>query len=680
MNFLYPNFLWAFLVLAIPILIHLFNLKRYKTHYFSNIRFLQQVEQQTKSTQKLRRILILLSRMLAFAFLVLAFAHPYFNSDNKPTKNTLLSIYIDNSHSMQAQGTEGELLSQARESVKEIIENAPLGAQFIIATNQLSGVEKQAISKIQAIEKVEKIDYFPVGKDLETVIRWQQGLDENQNYQHFLISDFQKNRTSKTAKIGKTKGQIQLIKLSPQSANNVSVDSVWFASPIQKINAENQLFIRIKNPSEEKIEGVDVNVEVGTFKKSFKVDIPKNGQKITSVRYKEKTLGWKSGSVKISDALLQFDNHFYFSYEVKNKSNVLLIQENSKIKNARIAIELEKFYELTTKEKGQVGLSDFSHQDLVILDGLNEISSGMKNYLINFSKTGGSIALFPGNTPKINEWNQLLTALKLPLITSKTSSGTQIKALNHTSDFVKGIVKKQDKNVQFPLISNAFRSNSKESLGTPIIVMKNGQPLLFQNNTTGNSFMFYSSTSPQWSKLLDDALYPTILLRICELSQRKTPLYLTIGEQNAFPIYTKKTINTPHLISKELDVIPEINRLFGVPFISLAQQNNAHFSSGIYQLNQENEKIAEIALNYGNKESELSYLELEKVKNSLVQMGISPQNINGISSSEIPNMKSLTQKPTPLWKIFIILSIIFVLAEMILVLFWKKHKVNENSN
>ena len=43
MKFLYPEFLWALTVLAIPILIHLFNFKRYKTLYFSSLNFIKHV-------------------------------------------------------------------------------------------------------------------------------------------------------------------------------------------------------------------------------------------------------------------------------------------------------------------------------------------------------------------------------------------------------------------------------------------------------------------------------------------------------------------------------------------------------------------------------------------------------------------------------------------------------------
>ncbi|MEM7110170.1 MAG: BatA domain-containing protein, partial [Bacteroidota bacterium] len=43
MIFLNPGFLYALIVLAIPIIIHLFNFRRTRKIYFSNTRFLRKV-------------------------------------------------------------------------------------------------------------------------------------------------------------------------------------------------------------------------------------------------------------------------------------------------------------------------------------------------------------------------------------------------------------------------------------------------------------------------------------------------------------------------------------------------------------------------------------------------------------------------------------------------------------
>ena len=76
MEFLYPGFLLALLALAIPIILHLFYFRRFKKVYFTNVRFLKEVKEQTSARSKLRNLLVLLMRLLAVAMLVFAFAQP----------------------------------------------------------------------------------------------------------------------------------------------------------------------------------------------------------------------------------------------------------------------------------------------------------------------------------------------------------------------------------------------------------------------------------------------------------------------------------------------------------------------------------------------------------------------------------------------------------------------------
>src|SRR5438552_18471731 len=111
MQFYYPAFLIALLTLVIPVIIHLFNFRRYKTVYFSNVRFLKEIKEETDSRSKLKHLLVLASRLLALAFLVFAFAQPYIpNKRNQvSTGKKFVSIYIDNSFSMNAMSSGASL-------------------------------------------------------------------------------------------------------------------------------------------------------------------------------------------------------------------------------------------------------------------------------------------------------------------------------------------------------------------------------------------------------------------------------------------------------------------------------------------------------------------------------------------------------------------------------------------
>ena len=271
MNFLYPGFLWAFAVLIIPVIIHLFNFKRYKTIYFSSLTFVRHVDQQTKSTQKLKHILILISRLLAFIFLVLAFAQPYFSSDSsKASKGTpIIAMYIDNSFSMQARGSEGELLSEARENARSIIDKSAVDTRFIIGTNDMSGMEEHFLSRIEAYEKLDKINLSPISRSVKEIVDWQTEIlrtEESANSksatQYVFFSDFQKNNPLKNNSYSVDNLSIYPVQLKPENESNIYIDSVWFSSPIHKKNTTTEINIRIGNHGKTLLENVEVQLEI----------------------------------------------------------------------------------------------------------------------------------------------------------------------------------------------------------------------------------------------------------------------------------------------------------------------------------------------------------------------------------------------------------------------------------
>ena len=90
-----PKLLYALFAIAIPIIIHLFNLRRHKKIYFSSIRFLKQIKEDNKKQSELKNKLILLSRILAITFLVFGFAKPYIPADSRIKPDEII-LYIDN--------------------------------------------------------------------------------------------------------------------------------------------------------------------------------------------------------------------------------------------------------------------------------------------------------------------------------------------------------------------------------------------------------------------------------------------------------------------------------------------------------------------------------------------------------------------------------------------------------
>ncbi|MEY2739096.1 MAG: hypothetical protein RL259_1005, partial [Bacteroidota bacterium] len=122
MQFKHPEILYFLFLLVIPILVHLFQLRRFKKEYFTNVKLLKELQTQTRKSSKIKKWLLLATRLLLLTCLIIAFAQPYFENEKTVKKGNDLIILLDNSFSMQAKGPKGELLKR---SVQELLEELP---------------------------------------------------------------------------------------------------------------------------------------------------------------------------------------------------------------------------------------------------------------------------------------------------------------------------------------------------------------------------------------------------------------------------------------------------------------------------------------------------------------------------------------------------------------------------
>lgn len=672
MKFLYPEFLWALTVLAIPIAIHLFNFKRYKTLYFSSLKFIKHVDQQTKSTQKLKHLLILISRLLAFIFLILAFAQPYFSSskDELNSKKPIYCFYLDNSFSMQARGPEGELLSEAREKAKEIVQKSPLDTRFIIGTNEMSGREERLLNRREALEKLDAITLSPLTRQLSQVTRWQRellekSLDEESKTKvnYFLFSDFQKD---KSAQLQKDTRDVVFYptRMVPEKTGNCYIDSVWFSAPVHKTGQNNTLNIRVMNANPEPIENLEITIKIDGYAKTVFVNAPANKKLVTAVTYADKSKGWKSGSINVADESVFFDDTYFLSYEVIEHTNVLVINAEDAVSGAHVIYEINEAYQCTVKKVTEVTGNDFEQKDLVVINGANSFPSGIQSYLEAFSASGGSIALFPGRTPVSSDWNQFLTKYKLPGLGSGVSTGNRIKALTYSDPFFNGVFDEKSPNINLPGVSKTFRAIKSDTRSSDLILLQNGLPLLSYVKNKGNIFMFYSSVHEDFGSISKDVLFTTILLRMAELAKRQQPIAMTIGSAAEFPVYKEISGDQAfHIKGADIDIIPQSVSVSGVNYLSLNKLDNyAQLLAGNYDITT-TEPVGKISLNYNRSESELNYLTPNEIKTLFGE--------NEFRYNEISNSSELStgdiDKPFSYWKICIVLTLIFVCSEMLLV-------------
>jgi len=321
MQFKTPEILYFLFLLIIPILIHLFQLQKFQKVAFTNVKILQRIEQETRKSSKLKKILILLSRLLLFASLIIAFAQPFISQKQKDLiKETF--IYLDNSWSMQAKGENGELLQKAK---NDLIENLRdnTGKITLITNDQIiKNVEFENFKN-----EIIKIDYYPIKKDLNNVLLQIQNL-QNKKVKSWnnvlLISDFQRaNKINKDVFLDSL-STYSFIQTTPNKAENISIDSIW-ASEKNKDNIKIKARIKSYNLS---IKNLSISLFI-TDKLFGKTTINLEKNKLETIEFSIPFEQNTHGYISLNDQKLPFDNTMYFSFPNKEKINVLAIGEEA---------------------------------------------------------------------------------------------------------------------------------------------------------------------------------------------------------------------------------------------------------------------------------------------------------------------------------------------------------------
>jgi len=330
MQFLYPSFLWALLALAIPVIIHLFYFRKFKRVYFTNVKYLKEIKEETSNRNKLKNLLVLLSRCLAVAGLVFAFAQPFI-----PTTGTIkaginhVSVFVDNSYSMTAKRDDIPLLDFAKERATVIINSYSEEDRFQVLTHDFEGRHQRFISKEDAISYIDEIKVTPSVQNISKILIRQKQLFETvgNNRVSYIISDFQKSISDYDI-FRDTSFEINLLPLQTSQQKNLSVDSLWFDGPIPFFNQNNKLVVRIKNNSGENAEQVKISFKKEGQEKPIGIrDIPANSYITDTVVINIDKSGWHNCIVNVTDYPVQFDDEYYISFEVPDTIKALVINE-----------------------------------------------------------------------------------------------------------------------------------------------------------------------------------------------------------------------------------------------------------------------------------------------------------------------------------------------------------------
>ncbi|MGN8055618.1 BatA domain-containing protein [Pedobacter sp. 22163] len=676
MNFLYPGFLFALISVAIPVIIHLFNFRKFKKVYFSNVQLLKEVEQQNSSKEKLKNLLILLSRILAVIFLVLAFAQPYIPANNQKTtaSNNVVSIYIDNSYSMEAINKDGNLLDEAKRRAKELVKGFGMNDRFQLLTNNFEGKHQRLLNEEAFLKALDDVKISAVNRNLQQILNRQGNvLTGSANKYSFLISDFQKN-ISTTNKLD-TKADIQysFLKLNANTLPNVAIDSVWALSPNHQPGANERLVVQLKNYSEEEAKNILLKLSINNQQKGLgAVTIPAGKTVKDTLNFSGLNAGWQKGLISIKDFPVTFDDTLAFSFKVDESFPVLSINGANAGSYIKALFAADRYYKLTENAESNVNYSNFASYGLIVLNGLKNPSTGLAQQLKTYLNAGGTVVLFPDLDANIQTYNSFLSGLSLPNIQTLNTTATKVDQIDLQNPIFKTVFEEIPKNLDLPTVSRYYSFVEKNTTNKEDIMLLPGRKPFFSKYGVGNGQVYLSASGLNTSdgNLARHPVFVPLIYRLALSGGNETPLYYTLGNDNALAgkKITLGKNQSLKITADSFEAIPEIRQADGKTLIYIADQIK---NAGFYNLKLADSLLAVYSFNNGRTESDMHYLD-KTALNQLADKG--NLKIFDTDKDAVKLIAGTNKIGQTLWKLCLILSLIFIAAEILLIRFFNNTK------
>ena len=641
MQFKHPELLYALFLLLIPIIVHLFQLRKFKKEAFTNVAFLKEVTLQTRKSSRIKKWLTLLTRMLLLAGIIIAFAQPYTTKTTHFKTESETVIYLDNSFSMQAKGAEGELLKRA---VQDIISNVSEDSKISLLTNN----NTYRNTTVKAIKNdLLKTDYSAQKTSYEATFLKCKALFKKQHNSIkniVFISDFQQEKTSFNPVVD-TLTNVFAVQLKPVNTQNVSIDSAY-VSNVSTSNMEVTAIIRNTGAPIENLPISLYNNQTLIGKKSIAI----NKTVQTTFILPSKTI--INGKITVDDPNLPYDNNLYFNINESSKINVLSINaaDDSFLKRIFTADE----FNFTTTPLDQLNYNDLEQQNIIVLNELKSIPDNLTLALNAFTNASGYLVVIPAKDIVAQSYNSLLTNFNVAL-DSLVNSEKRVTTINYShSLYNNGVFEKQVKNFQYPQIQSFY--NLKNNSGGYILQFEDNKPFLVQSKQV---YLFTSALNDENSSFKSSPLIVPTLYNMAKGSLKIPVLYYHIGKENVFDV--KVNLQQDAILflqSNEENIIPKQQYFNNKVSITTLDEPAI---AGIYALKNKNETLQQVSYNYDRLESDLSYQDLYNVKQLSVYDTIS-ESFDTIKSDENVN---------ELWKWFVTFALALLIIEMLILKYLK---------
>lgn len=672
MAFLYPSFLWALAAIAIPIVLHLIQLRRAKRVEFSNVKFIQVSKDLTASQRNLKELLILASRILFIIFLVLAFAQPFIPASDslKPADSSQVTIALDNSLSMQNLHAEDDfsLFSVAIEQAKRVLGLFPSTAAVSVNTNS-NYSRATSVTSTEASDQLDQLGY-----STRSFVSHQMFSPAQQSTaEHvFLFSDFQKSHFEPAMLSRADSNRVyHLVPLQAAGISNVFIDSVYLADEFVRPDVEGTLYVRLYNAGDKPVLDCPVKLVIDNVQiAALSIDLPPKQVSETAINFMLRGNGAKQAWVEVEDYPVEFDNIYYF---VLRPSSPLTLTEISADPSSPLQrlFKNEPLFQSQRFTPQNIDYARLGNSDIILLQGIADIPSALTSTLTTYVNEGGTLVVIPPHKDaNTSSYIGIMQRLSIPAQVSGNFSADSKTALaipERENPFFRTIFSDYDPKMQMPAASRSLVwSRSSED----ILRFRGGAPFLSRfDRGQGKVYLMAAPLQAELNELVNHALFVPVMFRLAISSYKQEEQLAYRLQSNAISVPLQERAagdGIYKLVKDSVSFIPEQQVRGGRLVFNVPPDLE---DAGFYDLQHQTQVLGSLAFNYDKQESLLEQYTPTELRSFLPA---NQQHVYVYDYDDSFSMKREFEKRffgVTLWKYCLILCLIFLIAEIALIRF-----------
>lgn len=678
-----PLFLLGLLALAVPIAVHLFNFRRYRKIYFSNVDYLEQLQSETRRQSRLRQLLILAARMLAIVFLVLAFTRPVIPAKEQQLRSggSDVSIYLDNSFSMESTDGNVALLEKARNKAREIVAAFGPTDRFQLMTNDAEGRQFHWLTKEEVLNEIDRVERSSSSPSLATSAKRQFDFlhrGSGANKFAFLVSDFQASMADFHDFPTDSVVKATLVPLASSDQDNLFIDTLAFNAPVFNVGSSVAVDVTLRNDGNEDLEKVPVTLFVNGHQRALATaDVAAGDVTTLTMHFAIDAPGISEGYVEINDYPITFDDRYYFSLNVRQHINMLVVEGASSNEFLQRLFADDSLIVYRSMSMQQMDFSRLDGNDFVLLDELPSFSSGIAQSLHAFVTSGGTAAVVLPDHADLASYNEALALFSAPRLQGWNSSRVMASTVNVDHPLYRNVFTTASQTMEMPAVTGYNRLGADAAtIKESVIALNSGDEYITATSCgAGRLYLIASPLRDSHTDFVRQALFVPTLYNMALYSIAPSLPAVSLSHQQPVPLmgdYTNPSGNV-RLVAADgsYDEIPDLRNnpsgSFLVPHGSVHQAGN-------YRIMVADTPTEGIAFNYSRLESEMHFLGSEAVAKMVDDFHLDHCGVVKNIDKPLDTYLKQQMEGRPLWRYCILLALAMLLAEIILIRYPSKKK------